>query len=59
MPGQKATDWAAQSVLDAKEIASLRSAGIGWRAISADKVVGVGTAPRHAAGGSKTGEKIF
>lgn len=46
-------------VLDAKEIASLRTKGLGWRAIARQLGVGVGTLYRIAPERSKIRETVF
>ena len=46
-------------VLDVKEIASLRTKGLGWRAIAKELGVGVGTLYRISPERSKIREKVF
>jgi DNA invertase Pin-like site-specific DNA recombinase len=46
-------------VLDVKRIASLRTQGLGWRAIAKELEVGVGTLYRASPGRSKIREKVF
>jgi DNA invertase Pin-like site-specific DNA recombinase len=48
-----------RKVLDASRIASLRAAGVGWRAIAKQLGVGVGTLYRFAPARSKIREKVF
>src|SRR5713226_4980158 len=45
--------------VDAARIATLRSQGLGWRAVAAELGVGVGTLYRMACGHSKIPEKVF
>ena len=46
-------------VLDPKQIAKLRAQGLGWKKISRQMGIGVGTLYRLAADGSKIREKVF
>jgi DNA invertase Pin-like site-specific DNA recombinase len=46
-------------VVDASRIASLRAAGLGWRKISQELRVGVGTLYRLAGDGSKIRERVI
>jgi len=46
-------------VLDTRRAAGLRAQGVGWKAISREMGIGVGTLYRLAGAGSKTREKGF
>jgi len=46
-------------VVDAQRIAELRTRGVGWKKISRETSVGVGTLYRLAAEGSKIRERVF
>jgi len=46
-------------VLDPKHISRLRAQGLGWKKISRQMSIGVGTLYRLAAEGSKIREKVF
>jgi DNA invertase Pin-like site-specific DNA recombinase len=46
-------------VVDAQKIERLRAQGLGWRKISEELGIGVGTLYRLAVGGSKIQEKVF
>jgi len=46
-------------VVDAQRIAELRTRGVGWKKISRETSVGVGTLHRLAAEGSKIRERVF
>lgn len=46
-------------VLDPKHIARLRAQGLGWKKISREMGIGVGTLYRLAADGSKIRERVF
>jgi DNA invertase Pin-like site-specific DNA recombinase len=48
-----------KKILDTKRIAALRAKGVGWKRITADLGVGVGTIYRFALEGSKIREKVF
>jgi DNA invertase Pin-like site-specific DNA recombinase len=46
-------------VVDARRLAGLRAQGFGWKKISREMGIGVGTLYRLTGGGSKTREKVF
>jgi DNA invertase Pin-like site-specific DNA recombinase len=46
-------------VVDARKLAGLRAQGFGWKEISREMGIGVGTLYRLAAEGSKIREKVF
>jgi DNA invertase Pin-like site-specific DNA recombinase len=46
-------------VVDARRVAGLRAQGVGWKKISREMGIGVGTLYRFVRGGSKIREKVF
>ena len=54
-------DWLGRPkrIVDAARVADLRAQGAGWKKISREMKIGVGTLYRLAAEGSKIREKVF